>query len=89
MSADDISVRLRDESCGYGIGHALLMQEGAQALDTALKALRSIAANTCCDTCREAALVARSALGAMCADRSDLTREDHTLSTIERTEAGR
>jgi hypothetical protein len=27
-----------------------------------LAALRSIAANTCCDTCREAALVARAAL---------------------------
>ena len=26
-------------------------------------ALRSIAANACCDSCREAALVARSALG--------------------------
>lgn len=34
--------------------------DGIERLDAAL---RSIAANTCCDSCREAALVAKEALG--------------------------
>jgi len=33
-----------------------------QQLDAALTTLRSIAANTCCDKCQEAALVARAHL---------------------------
>lgn len=31
-------------------------------IEELIRALRSIANNTCCDTCREAALVAREAL---------------------------
>ena len=33
-----------------------------QRIEALEKALRSIAANTCCDSCQEAALVARAAL---------------------------
>jgi len=35
----------------------------ANRIEALEKALRSIAANTCCDKCQEAALVARAALG--------------------------
>ena len=36
--------------------------EAAHRIEKLEAALRSIAANTCCDSCREAALVARKAL---------------------------
>lgn len=36
--------------------------EAADRIETLEAALRSIAANTCCDKCQEAALVARAAL---------------------------
>jgi DNA repair exonuclease SbcCD ATPase subunit len=46
------------------IAEAEAAREAAEAKAARLEeALRSVAANTCCDTCREAALVARAALG--------------------------
>jgi hypothetical protein len=40
----------------------LMIDEAADRIEALEKALRSIAANTCCDKCQEAALVARAAL---------------------------
>ena len=39
------------------------LKEAADEIEKLRAALRSIAANTCCDRCQEAALVARAALG--------------------------
>lgn len=39
------------------------MKPAADRIEALELALRSIAANTCCDKCQEAALVARTALG--------------------------
>ena len=65
IKMSDIVERLRgvahtyDE---YGV-HSEIELEAAQEIEKLRAALRSIAANTCCDRCQEAALVARSALG--------------------------
>lgn len=48
---------LADHGCREGTEYVR-----ADLLAEAVKALESIAANTCCDSCREAALVARAAL---------------------------
>jgi hypothetical protein len=66
----DLVKRLRDEKmgcnlwCEYydGITTIPLCIEAADRIEKLTAALRSIAANACCDSCREAALVARKAL---------------------------
>jgi hypothetical protein len=40
-----------------------IMRDAADEIENLRAALRSIAANTCCNRCQEAALVARAALG--------------------------
>jgi len=40
-----------------------MLEQAADRIEALEAALRSIAANTCCDKCQEAALVARAALG--------------------------
>lgn len=45
------------------------IEELRQKVATLAKALRSIGANTCCDRCQEAALVARAALKAAGLDK--------------------
>ncbi len=40
----------------------LILTDNVKRIEALEKALRSIAANTCCDKCQEAALVARAAL---------------------------
>jgi hypothetical protein len=67
---DDLVKRLRDEKmgcnlwCEYydGIRTIPLCIEAADRIEKLEAALRSIAANACCNSCREAALVARKAL---------------------------
>jgi len=57
--------RLILSSVGYNIQRDKALEEYAslrQQLEQARAALNSIAANTCCDTCQEAALVARAAI---------------------------
>ena len=52
--------------CGKGDQGNLasdVMFDAADRIEMLEAALRSIAANACCDSCREAALVARKALG--------------------------
>lgn len=56
---DNLIERLR----GYGDGNNDLMDAAADRIEQLEAALRSIAANSCCDTCQEAALVSRVALG--------------------------
>ena len=51
---DDLVKRLRELAGRY--------DEAAERIEKLEAALRSIAANACCDSCREAALVARNAL---------------------------
>ena len=41
------------------------MRQKRDLVERLREALRSIAANTCCDRCQEAALVARAALGTL------------------------
>ena len=57
--SDNIIARLRE----YGDGNNDLMDAAADRIEQLEAALRSIAANSCCDTCQEAALVSRVALG--------------------------
>ena len=57
--SDDLVKRLRGLS--YNKGHDL-PDKAADRIEKLEAALRSIAANACCDSCREAALVARKAL---------------------------
>ena len=64
---DDLVKRLRDMCGDNGIlairdiyDHDVV--EAADRIEKLEAALRSIAANACCDSCREAALVARNAL---------------------------
>ena len=53
---DDLVKQLREYgSCG-------MVFDAANRIEKLEAALRSIAANSCCDSCREAALVARKAL---------------------------
>ena len=57
--SDDLVKRLRDPFYTPSLkSHA----EAADRIEKLEAALRSIAANACCDSCREAALVARKAL---------------------------
>jgi len=56
---DDLVKWLRIQSDGYGLKRC---GEAADRIEKLEAALRSIAANACCDSCREAALVARKAL---------------------------
>lgn len=51
--------RLRDE---LEIAYAASRSEDIEEIERLREALKSIAANTCCDNCQEAALVARAAL---------------------------
>ena len=51
---DDLVKRLRELAGRY--------DEAAERIEKLEAALRSIAANACCDSCHEAALVARNAL---------------------------
>jgi hypothetical protein len=48
-------------NCGYSMGYLLIREENETS--RLRKALESIAKNTCCDRCQEAALVAIAALG--------------------------
>ncbi|CAB4131263.1 hypothetical protein UFOVP122_68 [uncultured Caudovirales phage] len=57
---DDLVKRLWEN--GVDPDDADLMIEAADRIEKLEAALRSIAANACCDSCREAALVARKAL---------------------------
>jgi cell division protein FtsB len=60
------NARLRAENAKLAASnHAYLSdyQEARGEIEKLRAALRSIAANTCCDRCQEAALVARAALG--------------------------
>lgn len=67
--SDDLVKRLRDVA-GVIIGAQSqnleedygLAREAADLIEKLEAALRSIAANACCDSCHEAALVARKAL---------------------------
>jgi hypothetical protein len=56
---DDLVKRLADE---FDKAMVLVDQQNCR-IEKLEAALRSIAANACCDSCREAALVARKALG--------------------------
>jgi hypothetical protein len=53
-----------DELLHYAADVIALLERSAGDAFRHKRALESIAANTCCDTCREAAFVARAALGA-------------------------
>ncbi len=66
MEADAIMALFRDR---FG---SELEAERARVVELE-RALTSIARNTCCDTCREAALVARAALTAHTEARATLT----------------
>ena len=65
---DDLVKRLREHAIhvdAWGkeaIHDANIIEEAADRIEKLEAALRSIAANACCDSCREAALVARKAL---------------------------
>jgi len=59
--SNDLVKRLRAEDPETGLRHSIA-SEAADRIEALEKALRSIAANTCCDKCQEAALVARAAL---------------------------
>ena len=61
----DIVARLRNYVAQFGVRAPNVVQpisEAADEIERLRAALRSIAANACCDSCREAALVARAAL---------------------------
>jgi chromosome segregation ATPase len=58
---DDYAFRLADANNTYSEMHVAL-SEANDKLAKAVEALRSIAANTCCTPCQEAALVARATL---------------------------
>jgi hypothetical protein len=60
--ADDLVKRLRETSDDWPACLVALEQEAADRIEKLESALWSIAANACCDSCREAALVARKAL---------------------------
>ena len=63
---DDLVKRLRARITHSDSGKTCwpdaLCDEAASRIEQLEAALRSIAANACCDSCREAALVARKAL---------------------------
>ena len=63
---DDLVKRLRLIGTRTGVINrmrdAVAAREAADRIEALESALRSIAANACCDSCREAALVARKAL---------------------------
>jgi hypothetical protein len=58
MTEDHIGIRL-DGVIYVKLDHVKPMRDRIEKLEAAM---RSIAANACCDSCREAALVARKAL---------------------------
>ena len=62
LPSKDIVKRLKAKP-PKGFVTSPLMIEAATEIERLREALQSIAKNTCCDTCREAALVARKALG--------------------------
>jgi hypothetical protein len=57
--------QLRDVGRPWQDETAALCDEAADRIEALEAALRSIAANTCCDRCQEAALVARAAITAV------------------------
>ena len=60
-----IVARLRNYVAQFGVVAPNVVRpisEAADEIERLRAALRSIAANACCDSCREAALVARAAL---------------------------
>jgi hypothetical protein len=57
---DNLMERLRKK--GFKIETYELFEDAADRIEKLEAALREIAANACCDSCREAALVARKAL---------------------------
>ena len=59
---DDLVKRLRETSDDWPACLVALEQEAASRIEKLESALWSIAANACCDSSREAALVARKAL---------------------------
>jgi hypothetical protein len=62
--ADDLVKRLRDYAEQWKVStFPNIADEAADRIEALEAALRSIAANTCCGKCQEAALVARAALG--------------------------
>ena len=66
IMTDDLVKRLRLIGTRVGVTNrmrdAVAGREAADRIEKLEAALRSIAANACCDSCREAALVARKAL---------------------------
>ncbi len=58
---DDLVKRLREVK-DWWREPGRTAEQAADRIEALEKALRSIAANTCCDKCQEAALVARAAL---------------------------
>ena len=61
---DDLVKWLDDLAAVEGEPTATVLKKAADRIQKLEAALRSIAANACCDSCREAALVARKALDA-------------------------
>lgn len=59
---DDLVARLREATQWQFKTESTLYGEAADRIETLEAALQSIAANTCCDKCHQAALVARAAL---------------------------
>ena len=60
----DLVKRLRYQGAlGQMYANPELQIEASDRIEQLEAALRSIAANSCCDTCQEAALVSRVALG--------------------------
>ena len=59
--SDDLVKRLREVK-DWWREPGRTAEQAADRIEALEKALRSIAANTCCDKCQEAALVARAAL---------------------------
>ena len=62
--SDDLVKWLDDLAAVEGEPTATVLKKAADRIQKLEAALRSIAANACCDSCREAALVARKALDA-------------------------
>ncbi len=64
-TTDDFIRLLRGEECNDCVNNFCtcdIIERSADLIERLQAALQSIAANTCCDKCQEAALVARAAL---------------------------
>jgi len=64
-TTDDFIRILRGEECNDCVNNFCtcdIIERAADLIERLQVALQSIAANTCCDKCQEAALVARAAL---------------------------